>query len=124
MIDVFAKYQGLPIVWGESDCCQFVGECVASVYGINPAHHVRYASENAANRLIQYHGGLAGVLDVILGPSMPRNKQRDGDVGLVDNGAAVVAGVFWRDRIVCRVETGLVDLPAHRSPRMWRPCLN
>lgn len=120
MREVFAKYANLELVWGKTDCCQFVGECIEAVHGFNPAKFVQYDSEVAAKRLFQTHGGLAGVLDMILSPSMPKNVWYDGDVGLVDNGVSNGVGVYYGDRIVCRTATGIVDLPQERSRRIWR----
>lgn len=117
---VLQKYAELPMVWGQSDCCQFAGECIEAVTGYNPARFVRYDSEAAAMRLFEVHGGLEGVLDMILGPSFPKAYWYDGDVGLVDNGASKSVGVYYGDRIICRTATGLVDLPAERSRRIWR----
>ena len=120
MITIIDKYQDLPLVWGKTDCCQFVGECIEATFGHNPAKHVKYESEEAARQLFKIHGGLEGVITMLLGE--PVEEYQDGYVGVVDNGTCVVAGVFFKDRIICRVETSLVDLPASRAKRIWKPC--
>lgn len=118
---VIDKYQGLPLEWGKTDCCQFVGECIEAMLGVNPAKFVKYDSERAARRLFKIHGGLEGVLTMMLGSPVP--DFQDGHVGLVDNGATESTGIFLGDRIICRTETGLVDLHAARAKRVWNPCL-
>jgi Domain of unknown function (DUF6950) len=122
LIHVIEKYANAPFVWGVSDCCQFVGECMASVTGFNPAAAVDYQSEADADDLLEQYGGLTGVISELLGAPSTGTDYRDGDVGLIDNGVVQVAGVFFKDRIICRTLSGLVDLPASRACKVWKSC--
>lgn len=120
MNHVFENYLGVPFVYGETDCCQFVGDCVEAQTGENPAHYFRYASELSANRLLKKYGGLEGIISSVLGE--PYHGYEDGDVGIVSNNGRLAAGVMWNGRIVVRTEDDLVDLPAQRAIKVWKVC--
>lgn len=114
--DVIHKYQALPFRYG-NDCCAFVGDCLAELTGKNPNYD--YSTEAEAEALIEKHGGLEGAITSVLGPPIA-DTPRDGDVVLIDNGARQVAGIVYRNRLVCRVASGLVDLDLERAKRVWR----
>ena len=116
---VFSKYYGRPFVWGESDCCQFVGECLGFLTGTNPARHFRYASEEAANKLFDQYGGLEGLIRMMLGEPTTKPPE-NGYVALLANPEMV--GVVWKDRIVIRTSNDLNDFPLDRAKRYWTPC--
>ena len=108
------------MIWGKTDCCQFVGECVESVTGENPARYFRYAGEKAARSLIKTYGGLDGLLTSVFGE--PSHQWRNGYVGVMKNNGELAAGVFINNRFVCRVENGLMDYSPDRAAKVWDPC--
>jgi hypothetical protein len=74
-----------PFVWGETDCCQFVGRCVAAMTGTNPAAAWRGRARTArgASRIIRRLGGMRAAWRAVLGPETPLPLAGRGDVVIV-----------------------------------------
>lgn len=71
-----------PFVWGRTDCCQFVGGCVAAVTGHDPAAawHGRARTARGAARILRRLGGLRAAWVAALGPEIPIAFAGRGDV--------------------------------------------
>ncbi len=120
MRKVIEKYQSLPFVWGTSDCCTFVAECIEERTGSNPMAHLQYSSEEEANALIHKHSGLHGMIQSLLGkPRMLDEKPQHGDCVLTMGGGQFMAGIVYRDRVVVRTKKGVTDWPLHFALRAW-----
>lgn len=117
MNEVIFKYSGLPFAYG-TDCCRFAAECVESLRGDNPMRDLEYANEREAYKIIKGHGGMEGALRHYLGE--PYDGHKDGDVCLIDaNDGRDAVAVIWKDRVVARVENGLMDYPLSRARLVW-----
>ena len=95
-----------PVIWGETDCCQFV----RSYYGRLTGKDVDlpYDSEMGALRIVQQHGSMAGLFASILGES---RAPEPGDVVVVrvgDEGEG--AGVY----------NGSYVVGVHPTDGLWR----
>ena len=113
---VIDKYSAIPFTWG-ADCCTFVGECVEALTGHNP--NFAYSTHAEAKKILARFGSLeAAITDRLGGPYF---GYRNGYVALVESAGGIpLAGIFYRGRIVVRVQTGLMDLPPCRALRVWR----
>lgn len=114
---IIDKYAGLPFEYG-FDCCAFVAECIEAQTG--QWLNLDYRDENEANRLLARHGSLEAAITSVLGE--PYFGYEDGFVALIKTRKQQVAGVFYRGRILVRVQNGLNDLPPHRAAKVWNPC--
>lgn len=117
MRSVIDKYAELPFRYG-LDCCQFAGECVESLTGKNPMDALTYSNEREAYKIIKSFGGLEAAMRHFLGE--PYDSHKDGDVCIMDNNEGrELAAVIYRDRVVARVENGLMDYPISRATLIW-----
>lgn len=117
MRSVIDKYSGLPFRYGQ-DCCQFLGECIESLTGRNPMHKIQYSSQTEAQTILDRYGDLEGAMRHFLGE--PYDGHKDGDACLMNNnGGELAAGVIYRDRVVARVKSGLMDYPISRALMVW-----
>lgn len=89
-----SAYADRPVIWGESDCCQFVAAWLRR-HGVALALPA-YASEAAARRLIARHGGLVELLREIASGAGLRETgaPEPGDVGVIDLSTGPVACIF------------------------------
>ena len=114
---VIDKYAGLPFSY-KADCCRFAAECIESIRGDNPIADLEYSSEREAYKVISEYGSLEAALRFYLGE--PYDGHKDGDVCLIDdNRGRDATGVIYRDRVVARVENGLMDYPLDRAKLVW-----
>lgn len=115
MIEVIHRYAKQPFRYGTSDCCQFVGDCLQAVHGINPALDFIYSDEMSMRRQVAKHGSMDALLTATLGE--PGTTPHEYDVALVED--QQVVGIVYKGRIVVRTETDVNDLPLYRSTRFW-----
>ena len=117
MRKVIDKYASLPFTYG-TDCCQFAADVIEHFTGNNPIADLVYTDERSAYRIIRGFGGLGAALRHYLGE--PYDGHKDGDVCLIDaNDGRDAAAVIYRDRVVARVEGGLMDYPLERAKLVW-----
>ena len=117
MRSVVDKYSGLPFSYGQ-DCCQFVGECIESITGVNPIEDLHYSTEAEAIKIIKKHGGMQEVITHYLGE--PYDGCKDGDACMIDNNnGELAAAMIYKGRVVARVESGLMDYPIERALMVW-----
>lgn len=118
MRTVIDKYAGMPFEYG-ADCCTFAAECIEALTGKNPIAELSYANEREAYRIIKQHGGLEGALRHYLGE--PYDGCQTGDVCLIDaNDGRQATAVIYKNRVVARVEKGLMDYPLDRALKVWK----
>lgn len=113
----FDQWIQRPWVWGESDCCQFVGAYLEYLNGENPAKAFDYRTESEAQNLIDEHGGLCGLVSRFLGE--PVSVGCHGMIALVNK--PQLLGVVYRDRIVARTANDINDIPLRRGEAFWWP---
>ena len=124
---IIDKYAGRPFDY-ESDCCRFVGECLAALGGENPIAGLEYRTERQAYRIIRQFGGLRSAVRHYLGEPLPlplpNTAPAHGDVCLINAGDGREAlGICYvcngRARIVARTPGGLMDYPTSRALAVW-----
>ena len=114
MRDVLLKYSFLPFRY---DCVLFVGECLESITGRNPAKDL-YKTPKEGDELLKEYGSLEAAITDFLGE--PYEGIKDGDVCTLDtNDGQVAAGIVFQGRIVARVKNGLMDYPLERALTVW-----
>lgn len=113
------EYEGAPMVWGESDCCQFAKAYLRRL-GRDVAPGITYESEFGAQRIMAQHGGLGGFLRHVLGEPHPPEP---GDVCLVslsDEGDLAAAGVYVGYAVfTVHPDRGLVRVNGERVREAW-----
>ena len=117
MLDVIRKYDRTPFSYG-LDCCQFVGDCLESITGNNPMNGFAYKNKREAYRIIKSYGSLEKAITATLGE--PYDGIKDGDVCTISaNDGTEAAGIVFNNRIIARVEDGVMDYPLERALRVW-----
>ena len=111
---VIEKYAGLEFSY-PLDCCQFVGECVETITGRNPADEFEYNSMTGAMRHIQRFGSLRKLLTHVFGREQP-----SGEVALLELNGRETAAIVWRGRLVARTPGGLMDYPLAAATCFWK----
>lgn len=115
---VIDAWSSKPFSYGE-DCCQFVGACIESITGENPAKQFTYSTESEAREIISAHSDLYGLFSSLFGEPASGPFQ-DGDVTVHDmTNNEQIAGVIYRGRAVVRTRTGLVDWPIESAKAVW-----
>lgn len=95
-----------------------MGECIESVTGKNPIADLSYSTEEEAREIIESHGGMQAVITHYLGE--PYNGCKHGDACMIDtNNGELAAGIIYKDRVVARVKSGLMDYPLNRALMVW-----
>lgn len=118
MIEVIEKYSELPFIWGETDCCRFVGEALRSLHGDTPIDEFLYHDETSALDLIASYGSLRDLLEIEFGE--PSTEGRTGDIALIEINERQVAGVVFEGRIWAKTEAGVVAYPLRLGAAFWR----
>lgn len=117
MRHIIDKYAGLPFSYG-TDCCQFAAEVIEHFTGNNPIAGLVYSDERSAYRIIRELGGMGAALRHYLGA--PYAGHKDGDICLINaNDGREAAAVIYRNRVIARVEGGLMDYPLARAKAVW-----
>ena len=87
-------YRTAPMVWGQTDCCQFALAAVRALTGVDHAHlFPAYSSEREALEIIVKAGGVAALVRTALGESKHPSRARHGDIVLGDWGTGDALGV-------------------------------
>lgn len=80
--------------WGETDCLQFVAECVHAITGIDHRERFpRYRGQLSACRILTRLGGMETFLTSIFGEPKPVAFAQEGDLLLADLGIGPTAVV-------------------------------
>lgn len=114
--DVLAR-QGQGFAYGVNDCCLFAADCAQAITGTDYAAEFRGYDVRGAARILRRHGGLAGLMDYLLGERLPANAAREGDVLLVRIGRRDLVGVRAGYRVA--VVRGLTA-PLSHALHSWR----
>jgi|TARA_R100000149_G_scaffold65658_2_gene40971 hypothetical protein len=124
-----------PFVWGQTDCCNFCGQCVDSITGVNPMAPFAgtYASKEEAYEAIikglRHRSGrvyvgetLEGIMTIILGEPKPISMAKRGDVALVKRqglNISMMVDTSGRSLVGMTEEGGLIKLPLHWGRLAW-----
>ena len=121
IFNVIQSYTNRPIVYGESDCCQFAADCIEAITGVDyrPVFG-RYSSEREAKRLMVKYGGIAGLLTHVLGE--PNGDSSGAGVATTTQDGREMAGVIYKGRLVVRTENDLTDWPIELAEKVWGLC--
>lgn len=121
-----ASAEARPFVWGEHDCCQWVGACIEACTGANPVAEWagRCTTDAGAYRILAKHfgGSLESGWTKLLGaPVVPLTAMR-GDVCLVQIDDQPACGVvdLSGERIACLSLDGLEYVPLTAAVAAWR----
>jgi len=94
MLAVIDAHRDTPREYGRWDCCQFMGEHVFAITGIDHRERFpRYASRREGLAILAGHGGLDGLLTELFGPSKPPAFAQRGDLVIADLGDGLAGGV-------------------------------
>ena len=116
IFDVIQEYADRRFQYGESDCCQFVSDCVAAVCGTRHADFFNYQSESEAYEIIDAHGGLHNLLCELFG--QPGEVTEYG-VALTTRTGRTMAGFIYKNRLCVRTENGVTDWPVEFANEVW-----
>ncbi len=126
---VIREYSSKPFVWGESDCCCFVRDCLKADGRKTAAMALRWGDKTSADMLLLRYGGLRGLFREFMGEPLTHIDQaRRGDIALVEHDGqeicAYVTLTLQGRRLAVRtlVDGGNVtDWPIDRALAVWRP---
>lgn len=108
--------------WGTHDCCLWGADVVQAVADVDPAEQYRgtYSTEEGARALLAAHGGVAGFVTEVLGPSVDPALARPGDLGLVQTAAAETLAVCLGSHWAAPGLAGLTMLRTAHVSAAWR----
>lgn len=113
------RARGMMFAWGSHDCCLWVARVVAEISGHDFAVNYRgYKTAAGAARLLDAHGGVAGIASRALGPAIPLAHAVRGDVVAflgrdVDGVERDALGIVIGSRFAAVTTRGLI------FPAMW-----
>jgi len=120
---VIDAWRQRPLVYGSSDCCQFLAEVILALRNEDLRHlFPAYASQQEAEAIIATHGDMVGVVTHALGePQEAPIRAIAGDaVVFLDEDDRQVAGVCVGARIAAPGPRGLVFPSMSRAIARWR----
>lgn len=118
-----AQRLGAPFAWGRNDCALFAADAVLALTGRDPAANLRgHRTARQAYRVLQRHGGLAGLASARLGPSMAASLAGVGDVVLVQMGKHPALGVCNGALVLGPSAQGMATAPMSSALMAWRVC--
>ena len=107
--------------YGSTDCCQFASHVVKEITGEDHAAKFEYGSEEEAQRIIEEHNGLVGLISSLLGE--PSKADKDGDVCvLFIPSIGELLGVRYKGNVVCITEKGLKAVEYKYVIAEWAIC--
>lgn len=114
-------YQDAPFDYGTFDCCEFVRQVAIQYRGEDPAPSLSYKDEEGAQRIIEEHGGLSGLMTFVFGdPIEPDDAQVADAVLLRLPKTGPVMGVKVADGALVPVKLGLWKVPLRYALEGWR----
>ena len=117
MKTIVDKYQREPFVWGKTDCCRFVCECVESVTGRDLASKFTWHDHASAKELVGSFGSLYNLVAHELG--QPGGDHKDGDVCLTTYLGEELLGVVYGEKGLFRTEQGIASMPMASILYCW-----
>ena len=116
-----AAHQGRRFRYGRMDCVRFAAECVKAMTGedyIKPWRG-RYESKTEAEALLRDAGGLQEAATSMLGPEIPVNLAKRGDVLLFDFDGGSLGICMGAKAAVCARSRGVTFIRARDAIAAW-----
>lgn len=109
-------------VYGSADCCQFVGECVLALTGVDHREAFpAYSSESEAAALIAAYGGMTQLVASAFGDPVHPSRAHIGDPVVFEYGGREVSGICIGVNVVAPSEAGgLIFAPMAQAVAAWR----
>lgn len=110
----------MPFAWGTADCCQFAGDVILALTGIDHrAAFPGYGSLREAVEELSKNGGIVSMVSSVMGEPKPVAFANRGDIVYVEEGIGPTIYVCL-GRLSCGVgEKGLVFLPTFKALAAW-----
>lgn len=119
LLRVAARWRARPFAYGVADCCQFAREVVLEVTGVDHGREWTYGSEEEAQRIIDAHDGLEGLVSRYLGPPCNADELEIGDPCLIRAPGFEMLGVRSGRGAYAPSSRGLVVAVPHRIRQGW-----
>jgi hypothetical protein len=121
-LDAFVRDRaGMPFAWGSNDCCLFAAAGVEALTGERPMPHLRgYTTAREALEILKAHGGLQAFASAALGPAIPPQLARIGDVVMVRTEDAEALAICNGQTVIAAGEHGLIAFPMKQALCAWR----
>lgn len=114
---IIERYKAEPFVWGKTDCCRFVCECVASITGVDLSEKFDWHDHVSATALVDSYGSLYELVCAELGPTSLFYK--DGDVCMTYYCGQQILGVIKGNKGLFRTEAGIIERPVASVAWHW-----
>jgi len=106
--------------WGRVDCCQFVGEAVLAMTGVDYRHcFPKYASKREAIEILSSANGQQGLAEAAFGPAKHPAIAADGDVVMLIRPNGLALGICLGVQCVAPGPKGLVFVPRGAALAAW-----
>ena len=103
------EWRARALVWGESDCCQLVGDFSVALTGEDQrSRFPLYSSQEEAQAILDLHGGMIGLLTAAFGEQKSAAQAKRGDVVAIGGDKGTLAAVCIGTRCVGPGPAGLV----------------
>ncbi len=111
LMHVLLSYGTKKFVWGESDCCLFVADCVNAQVDIDPAEVYRgkYSTEIGAKKALVKYGELAPLFDTQF-KRIEISEAKRGDIVMFQSELGTTMGVMWAGSIYSMSESGITQV--------------
>ena len=122
LADFARERRARPFAWGSNDCFLFAADAVLSVTGLDIAADLRgsYGNELQAARILRARGGLAALVDSLLGERVPPLMAKVGDIVLLDMGNHPAVGVCNGTSLIGPGAAGIVAYGMGCAKAAWR----
>lgn len=117
-VELMASY-GRPFRYGETDCVQLAARFVEAISD-RRATLERYAGRREAIAYLRREGGIEAAVTKRLGPPVPAQQARLGDVVLVKNFGRRFLGIHVGHDVVAQGRHSVIFLPAADAVLAWR----
>jgi hypothetical protein len=120
--DFARERAAMPFAWGANDCCLFAADAVLAMTGVDHGAQLRgtYSTALGAARVLEEHGGVAGLATAALGAALPPALAGVGDVVLVETGGRDALAICNGTSVIGAGESGLVSFGIGAAKAAWR----
>lgn len=120
LVAVLLRWRPRERVFGQTDCCQFVGDVVLAMTGTDYRDRFPiYATEEEAAQILAAHGGMVGLLSSVWGPPKPAREATIGDVVSTDSPEGGGAGIHLGDCYASMTARGFAVLNTRGCNAAW-----
>jgi hypothetical protein len=120
LADGIERWRSRERVFGQSDCCQFVGDIVFALTGTDHrGQFPAYSDEAGALAILAEQGGMVALLSGIWGEPKPVAFARVGDVVAGDFGEGIGCGICVGVNTATVASSGLQFYPTLAAVAAW-----